>query len=425
LIANSGWLAGAEAAALAFKAIESLVLAGALGVAGFGELAVVLAFVGAIARVLDFRAWETVIRYVVRFREDGDPERARATIKLCYVIDACSGLATFVVALVLAGLAADLVIHDPSAASWVRIFAITSLFSFSNSTSTALMRIADRYRAIAAQRAVIAALRLGGTAAVAVGSGSIETILVVYVVVSILDTVSCLALAAAATRALGLSGWFRVRFGVLRGHGRQLARFLAITNASALIKLLEDEADVLLIGAMLTAEAAGYYRLATTGTDVMLFPAGPVHSAVYPQMARMWHRGQGSSLRELLRKLQILMVAIAVVELAVVLIAAGPVIDLLYGAQYAGALPVLELLAVGCAGQVAFMMWRPFLLVADRPGGPLVSLLVATTCRVATIVLLAPEHGVVAVGIAHIVHVGVWAATLGPQAVFAFRQIPP
>ena len=160
LLRNSSYLFSANVIVSGFGFVQSILLARFLGVEQYGLLALIMTYVMAVNQLLDFRVWETVIKYVSEFWVKGERERAWATVKLAYWIDFLTGVFAFLVAVLAAPLAASL-LHRSEIASLASIFALKLLFSTINGTSRAILRVFDKFKWISVQVVIQSATMLG------------------------------------------------------------------------------------------------------------------------------------------------------------------------------------------------------------------------------------------------------------------------
>ena len=423
LLANSGWLFGAEGIALGLKLVSGFAIARALGIAQFGHLALITAFVMLVGQLLDFRAWETATRFVIKYRAAGDHAKARATVKLCYTLDLGTAAVACLIVVAGAKLAATLFVDDASAATSIRIYALVLLAGVPVATSAALLRVANMFRALAMKNTVVAFVRAGALIAAAWSGAGVDDILYIQVAAAALDGVLSAALARIALRMLELDGWSASSFAVLRDERPQLRTFLLSTNLAALLKVLQAQLDVLLVGYFLPTESAGYYQLARSITDAMRFLAVPVHVAAYPEYTRLWEQRDAADARRLTRTLVALTSLLAVLGAVVVMVLADPTVRYLAGVDYLPAVPVLVLLAIGTAIEVPAALLHPMLLAAERMWWSMASLATAVGVRIVLLVVLVPAIGPRGAGWAHIGYIVVYVVCAGLASRRALHQL--
>lgn len=408
LLSNAGRLLGGDGGALALRLVQTLIIARAFGAARFGTLAMILASVTLVGKLVDFRIWETVTKWVVEYRSRGEADKAKATVKLALFIDIGSAGVAFALTVASAPLAARFFPQHDSLADGITLYAWMLLLTAHADTARALARVASLYTLAGAQSFGVAAVRLGAVLWVLARGSDLREVLVALLVGSALELVASVWLSRAAVRALELSGFIRVPLSCLREDRRRLGRYLAFTNGNALLKLMQRELDVVIVGGLVSSEMLGAYSLARAITDAMRFIAVPIYVTSFPTFARLWGEGAHARLRALFHSTLRASLAVAVVALLFVGLLSGPLVRAFFAPAYAAALPVLLWLAVGTAIEIATAVLQPLFMAAERPGAVVTAIAASSAARVVAIVLLVAHFGAVGAGMAHVLSVAVW-----------------
>ena len=126
---------------------------------------------------------------------------------------------------------------------------------------------------------------------------------------------------------------------------RRMVREAAPFWLAGAFTLVYARADVLLLRPLSTDAEVGAYRVA--GQLVEVFKQIPVllMTATFPQLARAFNESR-AALARIERAIGLLLVAGGVVVGAVLLAAADPIVDLLFGPQYARTVPALRMMAL-------------------------------------------------------------------------------
>jgi O-antigen/teichoic acid export membrane protein len=409
LLKNIGWLFGSSGINAVISAVQGLLVARWLGVEQFGVFAVITAFTTAVNQLVDSRVWETAIQFVTRFRAENRPDKATAIVKLCYVIDLASAIVGVLLIWLLATWAAALFVQDAGKAGLIRIYALSILFAAPAGTSSALLRVAGRFRWLAARDVISALLRMAGVIAVLLLGYGVAGLIWVYVVAALVDTSLVLALLRPVYPTLGL---LSLRATPLRTVGkdyRPVLTYLAWSNVNVLLKMAQAHLGTLLAGAFLGPKAAGYLRLARRLTDLMIVPAAPVSIAVYPEFARLWHERRYAELKRSFWRLTILLSGLAVAMGLGLVLFGGLIIRWTVGPDYLPALPVLYWLVAGTALAVAMNCVPQLTRAIGRMKRDFLANFISVVCHVVALRWLLPVWGLEGAGIAHLVLVVVWA----------------
>jgi len=122
-----------------FASIEVVVLARFLGLEQFGLFTLVISYVKVVNSLLDMKIGEAVVKYITESKEKGKLKTVSSFVKFFYIVDLSSGVISFAVCILLAGVANDLFIKSDDAFSYVLIFSISLLVSTVNQSSHAIL----------------------------------------------------------------------------------------------------------------------------------------------------------------------------------------------------------------------------------------------------------------------------------------------
>lgn len=417
VLSNSSWLLSSNTLTTILISVQGIIVARVLGAEQYGILALITGYTTYVNHFVDSRVWEAAIKFVIQYREQGEFAKATATVKLCYLVDALTGSLGFVILLLTADWAGRLFVKDPLAAGLIRFYALSMLIAIPVGTSSALLRIQNRFDLLAYQDAGMAVLRLAGVIVVLTLGGRIMGLLAVYLLAAFSGMLTLLVLSRNTASSLGLLAWTQAPLSSLRGEFKQIARFLVTTNIAALSKMVRNT-DILIIGYWLTPTDVGYFRLARSITSLMNFPVGPLQTASYPEFARLWHQQQQTTLLRLVRKLFLSAAIVASVALMVIWLGGQWLIRLTAGEQYLPALPVLRWLALAIAIAVATNFGHSLLLAAGRVSGLLLAITLGSISQLVLLLVLLPAVGLSAAGIGHVGYYLTWTVVV---AVIAAR----
>ena len=413
ILQNSGWLLGANVVALGLRLLQTLILAAALGVEEYGVLTLIIIFTLTLNELLLSRAWETVIKFMTKYSAQGDRVKVRAVVKLGYVVDGATGAIVFSLLLIAAEPAAQFLIGDPAAASVLRISAVSVLLMIPIGTSSALLRVADRFDWIAFQNAGLALLRLGTVALALALDGGIQGVVIALVITSAVDGLSMFYLSIRVSRAIGVVSVRSAPLRALSTDFGEIVRFAVPTNVSGLFRLVQRRADILIIGYLLGPRDVGYYRLARSIADTLGFAVFSLYVTSYPVFARLWHETQLRKLRKIALQMTLIASAISLAGFVVLLVFGDIIIRITVGDDYLPALSVMHWLALGAAIAAATVVGQPLLLAMGRALQALMAVGAGALVQVTILLILLPELGIVAAGIAYAASYLAWTSVVG------------
>jgi len=355
LAANSAWLLGANCVIVPASLAQGIVLARALGASEYGVLALVIALVAVVQQLLDSRIWEAATKFVVEFRTKGDPAGASAVVKLCYLVDAVVGVAAGAVLFLTADWTARLFVGSAGAADAIRLYAVSTIVAVPAATSSALLRVAGRFRWLAYQSAGEMVVRLVAVAAAVVVVGArIVPVLWAYLFAAAVGTAALAILAARASRELGLSRWAEAPLHLLRGDLRRILGFVAYSNLSGTSRLVTGRADVLVLGLFSDPMSVGLYRLARTVSDPLAGLFNPIYQAVYPEMSRLVHERDFDRVRLLSDRMKRLIASLVFPACILGTLMAGWAVPWVFGSDFGGAVPLVRIM-------LWQLVWTPYL----------------------------------------------------------------
>lgn len=417
VLRHSGWLAGAYVVAFGLALLQNVVLARNIDPAGFGALALVFAIVTFVQLLLGSRVWEAATAFVVEFRSRGDGRRATATVKLCYLVDALGALLGFVLIVSLAQPIARIFSIDAAAAP-IRLYAFSLLLAVPVATSTALLRIGDRFRWLAAQTVGENLVRLVAVGLVIFGFGvRLMPIVGAYLVAVGFSAVMLLWLASRISSELGLVRWREAPLSLLAEDRRRILGFLLNSNLAGTARLVTGRLDVLIVGWITDPASVGVYRLARSVSDPLAAFATPVSQAVFPEISKLVHARDVRAIRSVTRLIRKLAALVVLPVCVVTMLLAGWLVPAVFGASYEEAVPLVRIMV----WQLVWIpyVWLPGLLLSlGRAGAVATFTAIDAAGYLVLLVVLIPPFGVTGAAWATLLRFVLWT---GAAAVIANR----
>jgi len=422
LLSNSGWLLSANGITMVMALAQGLIIARVFGPAQLGIVALVTVYSSTVNQFVDSRVWEAATKYVVHYRERGETARAAATVKLCYLVDALTGVIAFALIVATARFAAGLLVKDAQIGGLIQFYALSVLIAIPSGTSSALLRIDNRFDKLAFQDIGMTAIKLAGVIIIAMLGLGIKGLLVVYLITGAAGSLALVYFSQDTSRRLQVASWWRTPLGVLTGEYRRILSFMLHTNLSGTSRLVTSKADILILGWLATPGAVGLYRLARHLADPLYALVGPTYSAVYPALSGLVAQGNYQGVRSLQRKLSGTIAAVIFPLCLVLTISAGWAIPFFFGPAFQAAVPL---------AQISFwhIIWAPVLWVP----GLLLSMERARTMAginwldavvyVALLFVLVSQWGALGAAVATVLRMVVVTMMLSYAALHANRQL--
>lgn len=183
-----------------------------------------------------------------------------------------------------------------------------------------------------------------------------STMLAVWLWRGGLDPWEVMSAALAANLMIFLIGQFQINRAT-RDVARMPASSCSVRAAlpfmlMGVLFLVNNRADIIFLGSMRGPHDAGIYAIAARAGAFMTFIAGAVNMVIAPRVAALYRSGANEKLQRLLtasaRRVAILTLPLALLFL----VAADPLLDLLYGSDYHSAAGPLRILTLGFLGVV-------------------------------------------------------------------------
>jgi O-antigen/teichoic acid export membrane protein len=409
LARNVGYLFSANAMVSGLGLLTLSVMAYGLGPAGLGVVAIIEAYVRSVDRVLRFEPWQAVVRYGSTALENKDRSRFSRLIKASTLFDIAGACAAAIAAILLADLVMPRMGLDEAQTPLAVMFAVSLFFNLA-ATPTAVLRLFDKFDLIAKFSVLLALLRLLMVAvAWQLGAGlwSFVIILAIY------QAASALVPLAVAWRELAHQGFgiTQVFASPLRGvlaANAGIERFVWNSNLNVILRTATQRFDILIVGAILGPAATGIYQLARrTGQAAMVF-GRPIQQAIYPDIARLWARGEFSRFSRILLITNGAIFLCGCLGLLVVALNIEPLVQLFFGKDFLVAAPLIVVQGFAIVLFLAGNTLNPALLSMGRDNALVLISLTASAIFFVVFVPFLKIFGVMGGSIAHVVFNVVW-----------------
>lgn len=425
LMANASWLFAGNSFGVALGVIQGLVVARFLGVESFGIFALISSLTASINQIVDSRVWETVVKYVHKFKEQGRSDKAVALIKMCLLIDLCSALIGSTILFLIADRAAEVLMQTSAYSKHLMFFGLTILAAFPTGTCTALLRVDERFRGLAFKESLIALIRMMAVLiALFYTTEPLLGIVFAYVFCACVDSMVSVGMSRRTWVSLGLTSFRSSRFTLLRGHRREILRFLIYSNLIAFTKLIQQQTGTLMTGYWLGPAAVGWYRAAKRFADLMLIPLSPLTVAIYPEFTRLWHEKKYSLLKSTFVRISLGFAALGVSVGMAMAFAAKTIFTLALGPEYDESIPVYYLLVLGSTLQAGFLLIPQLLRAMGRIGSTFLGNVLCTIAYAVTLAMTLPYYGLIGVGFAYLALSVVWIGISITTMHAAWKQFP-
>ncbi len=402
VVVNSGWWLAERFGLLALTLVTSVLVVRSLGPAAYGELSYVLAVAGLLAPLAQFGVSSLVARALLE-----SPRDEAAVLKAALVLR----LAGCAVALAI-GLVWWAGFEKNPADRWIELVLLAARFATAFQVVEFWFQVRYRAAALVPWRTGIAVVTSLAKIIVAVKTRDAVLVAWIFALEFVLQ-------GAASIVALRRAGGFWLKPGRAPEWTRWFAARTPWLLASGIAEAIYLRIDIVFLERLRGAEETGLYAVAARLSEVWYMVPVALVGAVFPAV---WSRR--SDARAYQRSLQGSLDALCALALGlavVVQLAGGPLVGLLFGAQFAGSTPVLQIHI--WAGLFVFMraMLNRWLTAEDLLGFALFTQVAGALANVVLNLVLIPRYGAVGAAIATVVSY----ATASWLALFALPRTRP
>jgi O-antigen/teichoic acid export membrane protein len=352
-------LMAANCVKAALNFVQSILVARWLGPELYGVAALVMVYPGIMHTFFDARSSEASVKYMTQFHAAGEARKVLTMCKLGYVLDLIIASLSFLAVSVTASWAAQQIVGRPDAVGLIVISAAAFLPGALVGSSSAVLTMLGRFPLVAWIEVIIMSIRVGLVLGLVFTGWQVTGIVWGNVLAT---TASGLIYGIIAwvlvSRTWGASP-LTASLRNLRGCRREIVRFLAYNELSALVGIIPKQLDLVLLGYFRNPLEVGYYKLARNLASLVTYLVGPLQKVAYPKLIRMLGANDTLLLRKKVRSLALHVGApLGLTVLASVLIVPFVLVRAV-GDIYAPAILAAQLLIAGSAVWLTFFWLRP------------------------------------------------------------------
>ncbi len=345
LVKNSSWLFAGKSVGSIFSGLQGILIARYLGLVQFGLFSIVLAFVDVLNIFIDLRVWEAATKYVGDNWKEGEKDKACSLIKFFYLIDVLTGILAFIVATLMAEIATKYFLKTPGSEVFIYVYAFSLFITSPNTTSKAILRVFDKFKAIAFIGSFQNFVKIILVIIAIVLDKGIYGILVAFVLGNLIGFIINFYYVNLTLNEHGLSGWWKRKVFFPGFQFSEIFRFLLHTSFYGSLKALKDKyLGILILGYFAGKEAAGLYKLARSFLKIISKIADPLYEAIYPELVKVYEGDNIENFVNLIKRATLGMSKIIIPIGILVFIFADQILSLVYGSEFGLATGVVRIL---------------------------------------------------------------------------------
>ena len=353
---NAGWVFGSRGFNSVISVVYLAVVARALGPAAFGAFALILTYAQMVANFIQFQSWKGVIRYGSLHVADQRPDRLERLFGFSATLDFASAIGGAFIAVVCVPLAGPLLHWASDDQTVAAIFAGVLLLT-TGATPTGMLRLFDRFDLVAYSEAVGPLVRLAGSLIAWAMGGGVTAFLAVAAIAGVAQ---CLTQWVAALRINRSRLVFGPRaFKAALKENERIWPFMLQTNISNSVTMFWTDLGTLAVGAVVGPAEAGGFRLARRISKGFLRPIQPMILAIYPELTRLVAEDDHAQLRTVVLRVTAVGMVIAAAIAIVMSFGSETILRIIAGEKFEFAAPLLALLSVATAINLAGITFEP------------------------------------------------------------------
>lgn len=423
LVANAGRLLSANAIASVLTLGTAILTARHLGAAGYGALALAIAYGLVIQKLVAVNSWQALIRLGTDPWDRRDAERFGRLVGFSFGLDLVCAVVGAVVATSLAGPVASWLGWERQVETLLVLVAVQLLFTLEG-TPIGVLRLLDRFDLLSVYALVAPAMRLVGTVIAVVVGADTPTFVMIHVGSMVLGQLWLVANCARTLQKHGALGWLRWQpRSTLRGFP-ELRHYVGSAYVNTVFQTMSREADEIVVAGLTGPIALGHFKVAKQIARVLPLLSDPLYQSIYPELARLWSKRQRSELRRLVRRATGLVTTVALV-LWIGFALTGPwLVPAVFGPEFAPAYTVTLVYMFALVISLISFTLRPLALAVGRPWSVVTANVAATTLYFGAVFALVPRLGATGAAAAYVGYYLTWTVLMALRLRPDLRSLP-
>ncbi|NOX50264.1 MAG: hypothetical protein GXP16_06975 [Gammaproteobacteria bacterium] len=406
------WQYVATLSVVIFGFVHTIMIAGKLGAASLGVIALGASVTTIIAQFFNLNMKSAIIRYVTIFLSKGKPDTAIAILTSCILINLIAATLFFLLVFAAAPFLNDLLIRSTEGVSVIRIYSIVLISEmFLSDSILGYIRIRHALSVFAIGQLISSVLRLAVTY---IGLFHFQMGLM-FVVITTASTsfLTFSILLAALSRLLPLKK-FLVKTAPWRDPDvnamiPEMKTFVRNNYLTGLLTIPGKELDINLLGFFTTVENIGVYKIAKNFISSIWAITDPIHLVIYPECAKFWANNDRAGLLYFIKKVSGFLLVFSLFVIVGSSPAVSYVVQLFMGDEFSKAGTLFIIMVSSIVIWIPLLWAYPIFLTAGRTDLALKASLAHSILSALLYVFFIARFGVIGAAIAYAVNAGLIA----------------
>jgi O-antigen/teichoic acid export membrane protein len=307
-------------------------------------LVLVHGYVTAVCGIVEFPAWQAIVRYGAEAGEEDAPHRLARLLRFGTTVELAGGAAAIIATMALAPFVGPRLGWPPETVAFAIPYSFAVLGSV-RSAPAGYLQLIDRFDLIGLHNMVQPLVRLMGASLALLMGWGLKGFLAAWLTAALAEFAVLWGMGLwCAHRRLGAI-LRRPEQGSASADNPGIWRFLVASNADVTLSELAGRIAPLIVGWVLGPAMAGLFAVAQRATVIIAQPAQILGNTAYAELARMVAAGEGGAplRRTLFRVIGIALAAAAPVTIIAALFPT-PIVTLLAGSAFKAAGSVMVVL---------------------------------------------------------------------------------
>ncbi len=412
---NSAWLFSSKGVSAVLSLFYLAIVTRSLGPSGFGMFILIVSTGQIIAALFRIQTWQAIVQFGTPLLAKGNHTAFNQVARRGLTVECAGGvMAWLLLYLLLPGLAERLAL-ELEVEQGLLIYGLLVLLAI-RSTPTGILRAHDRFKDSALGEVAVPVTRMIGALILLAIGPTITGFLIVWG----LSELACAGLLWILVwrngRSMGEKSSALERVADVqptpKGSEKSFYGFLAATNFSYLLTIIRERFVVIIVGLFVGAAAAGLFRLADQLANSINRITEVFARPLFAELSRLYGQSERGELRRLFfRSLRISLIS-GLIMFAALMLMGEHIIFIMSGPEFAGAYPLLLLLAGATIIGLVVVGLEPLLQAADQATTAFVVRLLSLLLLGGLLILWLPSDGAFGAAMALLVSAIATAAVL-------------
>jgi len=405
---NAGKLLSANSFAAGLGLVVAALTARTLGPENYGSFALVLSYEQTIGKLVTFNAWQAIVKYGSEALHKEDRNGLQKLIKFGFSLDVGSAVLGTILAMALSGPIISLLGWDQSVRPLLLMYSILIIFSLSG-TPIGVLRLFDRFDLLSYSAVISVLLRFIGVVWCFITRQGLGEFVLIYLLTGIIAQLYQVIASLWVIHQNNFGGFFTLSLQGIRKKFPNILDYVWTTNFHSTVRMLSLNADMLIIAGLTGPTDLGLFKIAKKISRVLQMLCSPLYQSIYPELSRLWIKGNKKFFRALIKRSSFLIGTISICGWIFFIISGKWLIIQIFGLAYRNSywVAVFYMLAIVIA--IITFPFQPAMLALGMPRKSFYILMVATFIYFVSLVILVSSIGIVGASLSYLTFYLVWS----------------